>query len=187
MNEQTHRPFGVKQSIDDTLMGRIAKGDKEALQELYDCICGSVYGFALSIVKNPQDADDVLQETFIRVYVKAADYIPRGKPLSWIFTIVRHLSMDKLREKGSTYPLEEAIPVDQLRNVADADCRMALENLLTHLADEERQIIILHTIQGLTFREIAGVLDRPFNTVLSKYYRGIKRLKSLAEEGHYEK
>ena len=112
-------------SVDDRLMRRIAAGEQEALRELYNSISGSLYGFALSIVKNPHDADDVMQEAFIRIYTKAGEYTPCGKPLAWVFTITRHLALDKLREQSRSCPLEDSILPDR---VADADERLLLRH-----------------------------------------------------------
>ena len=69
-----------------------AAGDKEALAALYEQTHAAVYGFALSILKNAQDAEDVLQDTYIQVWKAAENYVSAGKPLSWIFTITRNLA-----------------------------------------------------------------------------------------------
>lgn len=173
----------VKRPIDDKLILRIADGDTDALRTLYDGVHGAVYGFALSILRDPQDAADVLQDTFLRIYTKADGYQPCGKPLAWIFTIARRLATDKLRERARTCPMEQvgeaAIAAD---HVADAEQRLLLESLLNRLTDEERQILILHTVRGIKHREIAAVLELPLGTVLSKYHRAVKRLQALAKE-----
>ena len=65
----------------------ISFGDKDALSTLYNLTKTSVYGFALSILKNMHEAEDVLQEVYIRIYENASFYNPNGKPLAWILTI----------------------------------------------------------------------------------------------------
>ncbi len=176
----------VEQPIDDTLIRRIADGDMDALRTLYDRTSGGVFGFALSIVRDTHDADDILQETFLKVYASARDYRPQGKPLAWIFTIARHLALDKLRQRGRTQPLDSPYPV-QDDAIAHADDHLLLEALLGTLADEERQILVLHAVGGIKHREIAAVLGLPLGTVLSKYHRAVKRLKTaLKEEMTYD-
>ena len=172
----------VERPVDDALIHRIADGDMDALRTLYDSVRGSVYGFALSIVKNAHDADDVLQETILRVYANAVNYRPQGKPLGWIFTIARNLAMDKVRHNGRTVPTDERSLAVNLHTVADADDRILLRELLATLTDEERQILILHTVNGIKHREIAAVLGLPLGTVLSKYHRAVKRLKDTVKE-----
>ncbi len=172
----------VERPIDDALINRIAHGDMEALHTLYDCVRGTVYGFALSIVKNTHDADDILQETILKVYANAKNYHPQGKPLGWIFTITRNLAMDKLRQHRHTTPTDDLSLAIDLHAVADADDRILLQELLATLSDKERQILILHTVNGIKHREIAAVLGLPLGTVLSKYHRAVKRLKNTVKE-----
>ena len=176
-------PTPVKRPIDEEWIACIAAGDMDALRRLYDAVGDKVYGFALSLVRHPQDAEDVLQETFLRIHAHAGEYRPQGKPLAWIFTIARRLATDKLRERARTCPMEQvgeaAIAAD---HVADAERRLLLESLLNQLTDEERQILILHTVRGIKHREIAAVLELPLGTVLSKYHRAVKRLQALAKE-----
>ena len=71
----------------ETLLSRIAQGDKEALGTLYERTHAAVYGFALSLVRKPSDAEDILQETFLRVYAAAERYRPEGKPMAWMMAI----------------------------------------------------------------------------------------------------
>lgn len=171
----------VERPIDDALIRRIADGDMDALRTLYDHVRGGVFGLALSIVKNTHDADDILQETFLKIYAHAGEYKPQGKPLAWVFTIARHLALDKLRQSSRTQPLDSGLAVDG-QAITDADDRLLLEALLGTLPDEEKQILILHAVSGMKHREIAGVLGLPLGTVLSKYHRAVKRLKSIVKE-----
>lgn len=172
----------VKRPIDEAWMTRIAAGDKEALQRLYVAVGDKVYGFALSLVRNPQDAEDVLQETFLRVHAYAKEYRPQGKPMAWIFTIARHLAMDKRRQQKNTQSLEETADTVNLSGIERADHRMLLDSLLNHLTEEDRQILILHVVAGMKHREVATVMEMPLNTVLSRYHRALNRLKTIVKE-----
>ena len=173
----------VRRPIDDGLIRRIAQGDMEALRVLYDSVHGAVYGFALSIVGNPHDAADVLQDTFLRVYTGAGAYTAHGKPLAWVFTITRHLATDRLRERARSQPLEAAdLPAAAEDAVPETEQRLLLEALLGRLTAEQRQVLILHTVRGMKHREIAAVLELPLGTVLSLHHRGIKRLKTIVKE-----
>lgn len=171
----------VKRPVDEAWITQIADGDHEALQRLYVAVGDKVYGFALSLVRNPQDAEDVLQETFLRIHAHAKEYRSQGKPLAWIFTIARHLAMDKRREQSRTQPLLQEETVD-LSDVTRADQRVLLDSLLNRLSEEDRQIVILHAVVGMKFREIAAVMAMPLNTVLSRYRRSLNRLKTIAKE-----
>ena len=175
----------VKRPIDEAWIAQIAAGDMDALRRLYDAVGDQVYGFALSLVRHPQDAEDVLQETFVRIHAYAPQYRPQGKPLAWIFTIARHLALDKLRQRGRTQPLPESTDIIDLCDITNADHRLLLDSLLNHLSEEDRQILILHAVVGMKHREIAAVMEMPLGTVLSRYRRALDRLKSIAKEDDF--
>lgn len=172
----------AKRPIDEAWLSQIASGDMDALQRLYDAVGNQVYGFALSLVRHPQDAEDVLQETFLRIHAHAPRYRPQGKPLAWIFTIARHVALDKKRRRPPVQSLSDTVEAVDLSAVERADHRLLLDSLLNHLSEEDRQILILHAAIGLTFREVAAVVGKPLNTVLSRYRRALNRLQSIVKE-----
>ena len=167
------------------LLRKIAKEDKDALTELYHLTSPSVYGFALSIVKNMDDAEDVLHDTYLRIYSSAGRYKCMGKPLAWILTITRNLSLMKLRDRKKTADLPEADWNSAFASLpaVTVEDRLMLTASMEKLSDEERQIVMLHAVSGFKHREIAEVLKLPLSTVLSKYRRTIKKLRVLLSEG----
>lgn len=174
----------AKSTADDEMLKSIANGDMEAFRKLYELASGSIYGFALSIVKNPHDAEDVLQDTLLAVYNSAAQYKPMGKPMAWIFTIARNFALMKLRNVQRTdtmehLQLEDSCAFSQITAVED---RMLAGALFDMLDSEERQIVMLHAVSGMKNREIAALLELPLGTVLSKYYRAMKKLRAAAEK-----
>lgn len=159
---------------------RISENDSEALSELYHHTSASIYGFALSILKNSHDAEDVLHDCFINIYTAAAGYTPKGKPMAWILTITRNLCLRKFRDgqKISDVPQEDWEKyLSSCENLSHED-RLVLYECMQNLSDEERQIVILHAISGFKHREIAELLSLPLPTVLSKYNRALKKLKN---------
>ena len=174
--------------VDDKLIIDIGRGDRESFSLLYELISGNVYGFALSITKNTHDAEDVLQETFLKVYSKAGEYIPEGKPLAWIFRIARNLSLTKIRDRSKECDLDENRPVElDFSFIANVEQKLLLEKLFEILSDEEKQILLLHSANGMKHRQIADLLGLSLNTVLSKYHRGIKKLKEAVRRDDDEK
>lgn len=175
--------YGIRRPIDDSLIEKISDGDMDSFRELYEIASKSVYGFALSILKNSHDAEDVLQETFLKVYSNASDYEPHGKPMAWILRITRNLSMTKLREKTKYSEYNDTLGEEiDLSSIHDAEKRLLIETLFKILSDEEKQILVLHTVCGMKHREIANLMDIALNTVISKYHRAIRKLKSAMEE-----
>ena len=168
----------------DNLLLAIAQNDKNALSKLYTLTNTAVYSFALSILRNEEDAKDVLQDTFVIVYRQASGYRrPRGNPMAWILTIAKNLCLMQLRQRKKTAdtPLEDlAFTLAAPEGVSSED-KIILEACLNMLSSEERQIVILHAVAGLKHREIAKLLDLPLPTVLSKYNRALKKMRKMLD------
>ena len=165
----------------EQLLLQVGRGDREAFAQLYGLTRGAVYALALSLLRDAHEAQDVAQDAFVKVWESAPGYRPQGSPMAWLLTIARNLARSRLRQSGRLVGLDEedwnAIPA------ADPDVtpedRQVLQEALARLGEEERQIILLHAVSGLKHREIADLLELPVSTVLSKYHRGLKKLKSL--------
>jgi len=167
----------------EQLLVKVAAGEQESLAVLYLRTRAAVYALALSILKNTHDAQDVTQDTFVRIWDSAPQYRPQGSPMAWILTITRNLALMKLRQSARHVELNdeqwEAIPADT-PNVTSED-RHLLQTALATLTDEERQVVMLHAVTGLKHREIAALLELPLSTVLSKYHRALKKLRSFVK------
>ena len=167
----------------EQLISRIAQGEKEALGTLYERTHAAIYGFALSLVHRPGDAEDILQETFLRIYASAKRYQAEGKPMAWMMTIAKNLSRMRLRDakRTSDLPEEEWERYLSSKPGVTVEDRLLLRAALKQLSDAERQIVMLHAVAGLRHRETAALLELPLATVLSKYARAVKKLKYAME------
>ncbi len=168
----------------EALLLRIAAGDGSALEPLYTKIRPGVYGFALTITRSVHDAEDVLQDTILRVCEAAPRYRPNGRPMPWILTITKNFALMKLRENGRAdmLPFEDWERLTaHLPRVTPED-RVVLYAALYRLTEAERQIVALHVVGGFLHRECAAMLHLPLSTVLSKYNRAIKKLQHALEE-----
>ena len=163
----------------DRLLADVARGDQDALAGLYHRTRAAVYAMALSILKNTHDAQDVTQDTFVRVWDSAPQYRSQGTPMAWLLTITRNLARMRLRQGTRETELDktewEAIPADA-QGVTPED-RQLLQTALAALSPTERQIVLLHAVTGLKHREIAEIVELPLATVLSKYHRALRKLK----------
>lgn len=177
-NEQKHV------IIPEELFERIAFGDDEAFEELYYLSYRPMYAFLLSFTLNKDDADDLMQDTYIRIRGAAHLYKKQGNPMAWMMKIAKNLFlMKKRKEKGKDTVSDDSVHelIDHtFHEIDDAENRMFLEELFLHISDEEREIIIMNVLTGLTFKEIAVLLDKPMGTILSKYHRAMKKLKKLS-------
>lgn len=172
---------------DEELLRRAGAGDREAFYQLYRNTDRILYSFILSILKNPQDAEEVKQETYLKVWTSAASYQSQGKPLAWMFTIARNLCYMKFRDRKRMAD----IGLDELSGEETGELCLPLEHMtdaivlraaLEILKEEEREIVLLHVLAGLKHREIADALQLPLPTVLSKYSRAMKKLQKYLDE-----
>ena len=165
------------------LLLHIAGGERDALAELYQRTRTAVYGLALSYLKNAQDAQDLTQDVYVQVWDCAEQYRPTGSPMGWLLTVCRNLCLMRMRREERHAALSEeewdAIPAQEYG--LDADERALLQGALARLADEERRIVLLHAVTGMKHREIAALLELPLPTVLSKYHRALKKMRSFLE------
>ena len=155
------------------------------MAQLYKETSASVYGYALSILKNTYDAEDVLQNCYIHVYNSAHTYKSVGKPLAWILTITRNLCLEYLRKqtRESVMADEDWESYFNSNEHISYENRVVLSECMKILSDTERQVIVLHAVSGFKHREIASIMEIPLSTVLSKYNRAIKKLKAAFEKG----
>ncbi|MCR5154264.1 MAG: RNA polymerase sigma factor [Lachnospiraceae bacterium] len=162
----------------------MAEKGMDAMDELYSLISSDVYAFALSKVGNPHDADDIMQDTFVQIYRYAKRYVPEGKPLAWVFTIITNLANQRFRDNTKNDYLEDRVvePADEKDFSESFINNEFLKDLLNTLANDEKEIIVMHVVSGMKHREIADFTGQPLSTVLSKYNRAMKKLQVRAKE-----
>jgi RNA polymerase sigma factor (sigma-70 family) len=167
--------------IDDheAALRAVAAGEIPALERLYRELRVAVFAVALSVVRDRSVAEDVLHDTFVRVWETAHTYRPATRPRAWVLAIARNLATDVVRRRVREPPFEEVQPSvkdDRLGAVA-------LTRALMTLAPVEREIVALHALGGLTHAEIAAQLKLPPGTVRWKYRVALDRLRPLVSEG----
>ena len=171
---------------EDALLVRVGQGDRDALETLSRLTSRAVYGCLLSIVKNPHDAEELMQDTYLQLVSSAGSYRPQGKPRSFILAVARNLGLMRLREERR-FPAageEETETLPAAGNEAGrAEDRLVLECAMRVLGDEERQVVMLHAVAGLKHRETAALMGLPLSTVLSRYHRALGKLQKALMEG----
>lgn len=169
--------------IDESLFERIARGESGAFTELYVLCKDAVYSYALSMLRNPDDADDVTSDVFLKIRCAAHLYKPKGKPLAWIFTIARNVCLMKWRKDKRVIELsDEALNnLRALDKIEDAEDRIVLRAALRVLNKDELSAVLLHAVSGMKHTEVASLLGIPLSTALSRYNRGIKKLRKELE------
>ena len=173
-----------KLSEEEKLLLLMKRGDQEAFRRLYELTAKGIYSYALSILRHPQDAEEVMQDTYLTAWNQARQYRPEGKPMAWLFTIARNLFYMRLRRQNdhpyiSLEEMEEEVPGELCAGIELAPEKQVLLEALSRLSEEERRIVLLHDAGGMKHREIAEYLECPLSTVLSRYRRALKKLQIL--------
>jgi RNA polymerase sigma-70 factor (ECF subfamily) len=173
------------------LVHRIAEGDQEAFLQLYDQFSSRVYGLAVYISKDENAAEEITQETFIKLWTSADTFKrQRGRVSSWLLTIARRTAIDWHRRQSRKPPIAEEIEVE-------ADWDPAFSEPLSHseesrwrslyfalkaLPIEQRQAVVLSYYHGLSHSQIAQQLNIPLGTAKTRIRLGMQKLR----EGWFE-
>lgn len=170
---------------------RVLDGDADAFSPLVEAYQKNIYNLALRMTGNPEDALDMAQEAFIRAYNSLSSFRGDSKFSVWLYRIVSNVCLDFLRaRKGRTavslsqtgpdgedaaleIPDERALPEAELERALTRD---AVRRGLQALPDNQREILLLREIQGLSYEEIAAALSLEGGTVKSRIFRARKKL-----------
>jgi RNA polymerase sigma-70 factor (ECF subfamily) len=171
-------------------MQRIAAGDRSALQTAYRLTSAKLFGVCLRILHERAEAEDVLQEVYLTVWQKAADFDPaRASPMTWLITIARNRAIDRLRAGGQSRRME---PIDAATEIADtaplAEDSLAqgednarLRGCLGGLATHEQNALRGAFFDGNTYEELAVRMNVPLGTMKSWIRRALQKLKACLE------
>lgn len=147
------------------------------LTDLYNELKKDIFIFAYSIVGDYHLAEDIMQDTFLRIQTKADTYKKGTNTKAWIMTITRNLSYNAISRRRREISIEDYGDIPAKRTPEDeAESIIDVAKALSILSEEERQILILHDVTGLMHKEIAVMLGFKPGTVRKKYTRLIKKL-----------
>ncbi len=183
---------------DADLLRRCRAGDEKAFRELVTRYQRQVYSVSLRMVRSVEDAEDVTQETFVRVFRSIDRYDP-GRPFgAWIFTIAARLSIDHLRRRRTRpFSLVQRDPgSDEDRTLDVLDPGLQPDELTSHLEEERRAqdlidrlpphykiVVMMRHQQDLSYEEIAAALHLPLGTVKARIHRARALLKDYIQGG----
>lgn len=190
MAEKTHIPLPSTQQIDfAALLFRVARErDRAAFAEIFDHFAPRVKSFMMRKGASAELAEDLVQETMIAVWSKAALYVPeRGAASTWVFTIARNLRIDRLRRESAAHftDLEDFdapsddVPGDEAMNRSQEDSHVA--RALAQIPPEQRELLILSYVDDVPQSMIAERLNLPLGTVKSRMRLAYRRLRKLLE------
>jgi len=175
------------QTTDVELLQAVAHGDEDALAHIYDRYRVVLFGLLVRILNSREEAEDVLQEVFLQVWRRAADFDEkRGRPFTWLVTLARSRAIDRLRALASRERVAQAGAREESEQVSDAasdairaEQRSLVTNALAQLPDEQKRALMLAYFDGLTQSEIATRLGAPLGTVKTRMRAGMTKLREL--------
>jgi RNA polymerase sigma-70 factor, ECF subfamily len=179
-------------TLDDSeLVTQVAKGDENAFLTLYDRHARHVYALALRILGDQMLAEEITQDTFLKLWSRARQYLAeRGSLVVWLLTITRYTALDRVRLETRRPTLSDATePEDIWQNIPDGDTVSdevrwrSLYFAVQSLALEQRQVIELAYYQGMSQSEIAETLGWPLGTVKTRLRAAMEQLRHMWNAG----
>ncbi|MDR2938854.1 MAG: sigma-70 family RNA polymerase sigma factor [Clostridiales bacterium] len=170
---------------DYELIQRVLNGELAYFNELVNRYKNLVYSIILRMINNSDEADDLAQEVFIKIYKNLDKYYPEYKFSTWVIRITTNHVIDYRRKKfKETVPLED---VEYELSTADSpeseyikkEEKQRLKNVVNKLPDMYKIPIVLYHEQGLSYQEIADIIDEPLSKVKNRIFRGRKMLKEI--------
>jgi RNA polymerase sigma-70 factor, ECF subfamily len=156
-------------------VARAKEGDRDALRFLYVTYSNNIYGYVRSIVQEDHEAEDVTQHVFAKLMTTLVKYEDRGVPFfAWLLRLARNVAIDHLRANRLT-PTENVIDPDAISG-ADIDRPGIVRSALATLPDEQREVVILRHVVGLTPGEIADRMGRTEGSIHGLHHRGRRAL-----------
>src|ERR1700741_233300 len=155
---------------------KLAKGgDRDALQYLYSVYSNNIYGYVRSIVHDDHEAEDVTQPVFAKVMTSLVKYDDRGVPFfAWLLRLARNVAIDHLRSNRLT-PTEKVLDPDTSSGI-DMDRAETVRAALDTLPEQQREVVILRHVVGLTPGEIADRMGRTESSIHGLHHRGRRAL-----------
>jgi len=177
---------------DSILLKKARKGDIRSFEELIMPFEKKVYNIAYRMMGNAEDAMDIAQEVFIKIYKNLSGFKAQSSLSTWIYRITVNTCMDEIRRQKSKHTasldamVESGIPFSAKdksdlglpeKSFEKKEQRMVIENAISQLSEEYRVAVILRDIQGFSYEEIAEILQCSLGTVKSRLNRGRKELR----------
>src|SRR5690554_2107490 len=192
--------FNIKEMNDNELVQRFIDGDQNSLEILIYRHKNRVYSYILLIVKNQDLAEDIFQETFIKVIrsLKRGKYVENGKFVSWVLRISHNLIIDHFRkEKLQGTVSNDSLDVDIFNSQKFSDFTIEdemvnnqilseVKELVKELPEDQQQVIYMRHYMGLSFKEIAEQTDVSINTALGRMRYALINLRKLIKEKNLE-
>ncbi len=171
---------------DEALMENLRQGDIQAFDELYTRHRQSLFNFLYRLLHDAALAEDVFQETYIRVLENVDRFNPRRKYSTWLYTIAHNLCMDELRRQSMSIPAEKMATsppaCDPLERLLEREDEETVHQLLAGLNPHLRAVVVLRVLRGCSQEETANIVGIPIGTVKSRLHNALRQLRLMARD-----
>ena len=197
MSRQTDTPAGAAAGQTDMeLVDRARQGDRSAFRTLVERYQRRVYSVALGMVKNQDDAQDVIQEAFLKAYRHLPNFKGISSFYTWLYRITVNLCLDHLRKRrGGTVEFDERVAREEsvkgeellptpaagnpLAEVSRKELAEQISRALDSLSEDHRSILILREVEGFSYEELAEILEINKGTVMSRLFHARRNLRKV--------
>jgi RNA polymerase sigma-70 factor (ECF subfamily) len=177
----------MSQAPELSLLAQIQNGDEDALVALHSRYANLVFSVAYRVLNDQMAAEEVTQDTFMRLWRKSASFDPeKGRFVTWLLTVTRRLAIDRLRSWQRREPQRATLFIDENPQLWEqvlsvdgySDLRGSLVSAIRELPESQREVIELAYFYGMSHSDIAQYLQAPLGTVKTRIRQGMQKLRS---------
>ena len=186
-----------RRHVDVELVKRLQAGDQAAFRELYERYNRRAFAVALGVVKNQADALDIVQEAFIKVHKHIGTFQGQSSFYTWLYRIVMNLGIDQIRRRRKVVDFDDGVRRDDATGDRSMLPHIAYENpsktvvrqeltgkiqaALAELPEYHRAVIILREVEGLSYEEMAQIMNVPKGTIMSRLFHARRKMQQQLE------
>ncbi len=168
-------------------VNKLKQGDDAYFEVIYEATKTKVYYTILTIVKDPSMAEDIMQDTYLKMLDSIKKYKNKNQFQAWLTTIARNLAINTFNKRKKEVYVDEDVNPNIFGSVEDQSEKAAyLREIMRDLSHEEQEVVIRHVILGEKHKTIAKALNKPLGTITWMYQNALKKIRTKAGDDHDE-